>query len=111
MFRKASGQTSTLRKGSRVAVKNGVVVLAVVLSIASFAGMLRLKSDVEQQVSLRSKLVRERSSLKEEKLILLAELAYLAQPDRLQKLAEKQNFVELDMLNLQPMEVSGGLVP
>ena len=84
-------------------VKNGVVLLAVMLSVASFAGMLRLKSDVEQRVDERRKLVRERARLIEEKVILQAELAYLAQPGRLQAFAKKQGYVELDMVNLQTM--------
>lgn len=95
-------------------MKNGVVVLAVVLSVASFAGMLRLKTDVEQRVRERTKLVRERSRLHEEKLILQAELAYLAQPDRLLEFARKRGYVELEMVNLQnmvPRPVVGEGVP
>lgn len=89
-------------------MKNGVVVLAVVLSVASFAGMLRLKTDVEQRVKERTKLVRERSRLHEEKLILQAELAYLAQPERMLEFARKQGYVPLEMVNLQGMEPAPG---
>ncbi|MFZ2587902.1 MAG: hypothetical protein WAZ18_07295 [Alphaproteobacteria bacterium] len=85
-------------------MKNGMVLLAVALSVTSFAGMLRLKTDVEQRVRERSALVKHRADLTEEKLILEAELAFLAQPKRLQAFAEKRGYVELDMVNIQTLQ-------
>ena len=89
-------------------MKNGVLVAAVVLSVASFGGMMRLKSDVETLVVKRLQAVNEQIRLKEDKRVLEAELAYLAQPVVLETFARSRGYVELPMTVLQDMDCLHG---
>lgn len=84
-------------------MKNGVMVAAVVLSVASFAGMLRLKTDVEALVRQRQRLADQRLELKEDRRVLQAELAYLSEPSNLMDFVKKHHYVELDMAALEPL--------
>lgn len=82
-----------------------MAVIGVVVVVASFAGMMRLKTDVEELVRERSQLARERLDLRETKRVLEAEIAYLAAPEILTSFAKKKGYVELEMtalVNLQP---------
>lgn len=85
-----------------------MVILAVVLSIASFAGMLRLKTDVETLAGKRRVLVNERTQLREEKRVLEAELAYLAKPQTLMDFAKKRGYVGVTTLMVEPMQPAEG---
>lgn len=85
-------------------MKNGVVVVAVVMSVASFAGMLRLKTNVEGLVRDRARLAAERLQLREDRRVLQAELAYLTEPSRMLEFARKRGYVELDMTSLERMQ-------
>jgi cell division protein FtsB len=85
-------------------VKNGVAVAGVVLVVASFAGMMRLKTDVEELVRERGQLARERLELRETKRVLEAEIAYLGSPDVLAAFAKTQGYVELEMTALVPLQ-------
>ncbi|MCP5405105.1 MAG: hypothetical protein H6922_02645 [Pseudomonadaceae bacterium] len=89
-------------------MKSTLTVLAVVLSIASFAGMLRLKTDVESLAGKRARLVAEHSRLREEKQVLEAELAHLAQPATLHRFAAKRGYVPLATTMLVPMNPEAG---
>lgn len=93
-------------------MKNGLVLLAVGLSVAAFAGMMRVKTDVQTMDRERLKLVLERAQLRETKRVLEAEWALLASPERLQKLSIGRGYVPgsaMMMERLQPAagEVSG----
>lgn len=85
-------------------MKNGVAVAGVILVVASFAGMMRLKTDVEELVRERGQLARHRLELRETKRVLEAEIAYLGSPDVLAAFAKKQGYVELDMTALVPIQ-------
>lgn len=88
-------------------MKNGLILLAVGLSVAAFAGMMRVKTDVQTMDRERLKLVLQRAELRETKRVLEAEWALLASPDRLQKLAAMRGgYVPGSALALVPMEVS-----
>ena len=78
--------------------------MGVVLVVASFAGMMRLKTDVEELVRERSQLARQRLELRETKRVLEAEIAYLGSPDVLEAFARRHGYVELDMTALVPMQ-------
>lgn len=85
-------------------MKNSLVLLAVVLSVAAFAGMMRIKTDVQTMDRERMKLVRQRAELRETKRVLEAEWALLASPDRLGRLVQGQGYVPasaLDVVSLQ----------
>jgi hypothetical protein len=92
-------------------MKNGVMVAAVVLSVASFAGMLRLKTDVESLVRERQHLADQRLSLRENRRVLQAELAYLSQPSTLMDFVRKHQYVEMDMSNLETLAPMGPAAP
>lgn len=85
-------------------VKNGMAVVGVVLVVASFAGMMRLKTDVEELVRERSQLARQRLELRETKRVLEAEIAYLGSPDVLAAYTKRQGYIELDMTALVPLK-------
>lgn len=87
-------------------MKNGLILLAVGLSVTAFAGMMRVKTDVQTMDRERLKLVMERAELRETKRVLEAEWALLASPDRLQKLAAGKGYVEGSALAIVPMVVS-----
>ncbi len=90
-------------------MKNGVIITsAVLLSIASFGGMMRLKTDVEDLVNHRSTLVNEQISLKEDKRVLEAELAYLSRPQVLDAFMRQRGYVELPMTALQTLLCAPG---
>lgn len=84
-------------------MKNSLVLLAVVLSVAAFAGMMRIKTDVQTMDRERMRLVRERAELRETKRVLEAEWALLASPDRLAKLVNTAKYVPASALDLMPL--------
>lgn len=96
-------------------MKNSLVLLAVVLSVAAFAGMMRIKTDVQTMDRERMKLVLERAQLRETKRVLEAEWALLASPEHLEKLVRGKGYVgasPLDVVTLYvtPTVVSGTAV-
>ncbi len=84
-------------------MKNSLVLLAVVLSVAAFAGMMRIKTDVQTMDRERLRLVRERAELRETKRVLEAEWALLASPDRLAKLVDTRKYVPANATNVVPL--------
>ncbi|RYG59842.1 MAG: hypothetical protein EON60_09160 [Alphaproteobacteria bacterium] len=84
-------------------MKNSLVLLAVVLSVAAFAGMMRIKTDVQTMDRERLRLVRERAELRETKRVLEAEWALLASPDRLAKLMNGKAYVAANSINIVPL--------
>lgn len=84
-------------------MKNGLVVLAVTLSVAAFGGMMRIKTDVQQMVRERQKLANEQLQLRETKRVLEAEYAMLANPARLLELAKRRGFREMTMVQVVPL--------
>jgi hypothetical protein len=84
-------------------MKNSLVLLAVVLSVAAFAGMMRIKTDVQTMDRERLKLVKERAELRETKRVLEAEWALLASPDRLQRLVAGKGYVGASSLDVVPL--------
>ena len=86
-------------------MKNSLVLLAVVLSVAAFAGMMRIKTDVQTMDRERLRLVRERAELRETKRVLEAEWALLASPDRLAKLVDTSKYVPASALDVMPLRV------
>lgn len=87
-------------------MKNGLILLAVGLSVAAFAGMMRVKTDVQTMDRERYKLVLERADLRENKRVLEAEWALLASPERLEKLAAGRGYVPGTALSIVPVAVS-----
>ena len=76
-------------------MKNGLIWLAVVLSVTAFALMLRLKTDVQTLARQRDHLADEQFQMKETKRVLEAEYAHLSNPLRLLKLARSRNYIEM----------------
>lgn len=81
-------------------MKNGLVLLAVTVSLASFVGMMRIKTDVQQLARERQRLASEQLELREAKRVLEAEYAMLANPMRLAELAKSRGFKELTVARL-----------
>lgn len=77
-------------------MKNGLIWLAVVLSVTAFALMLRLKTDVQGLARERDHLADEQFQMKETKRVLEAEYAHLSNPLRLLKLAKSRNYIEMN---------------
>ncbi len=77
-------------------MKNGLILAALVLSLLAFAGMMRVKTDVQTMDRERQRLVRDRAELRETKRVLEAEWALLASPERLQEIADKAGKVYLN---------------
>lgn len=84
-------------------MKNGLILLAVGLSVAAFAGMMRVKTDVQTMDRERLKLVNERAQLRETKRVLEAEWALLASPERLQRLSVGRGYVPGSATAMQRM--------
>lgn len=84
-------------------MKNSLVLLAVVLSVAAFAGMMRIKTDVQTMDRERLRLVNERAQLRETKRVLEAEWALLASPERLEKLVRGKDYVPASALDIVPL--------
>lgn len=74
-------------------MKNTLLLLGLVLTLAAFAGMMRIKTDVQTMDRERLKLVRERAGLRETKRVLEAEWALLASPARLEHLVRQRGYV------------------
>lgn len=92
-------------------MKNSLVLLAVVLSVAAFAGMMRIKTDVQTMDRERMKLVLERAQLRETKRVLEAEWALLASPERLERLVRGKDYIPASALDIIPLvPVSGSVV-
>jgi hypothetical protein len=96
-------------------VKNGFVLLAVAVSLAGFAGMMRIKTDVQTLSRERLRLAKEQMQLRETKRVLEAEWAHLANPLRLQKYAETREYIPLNMADVvvlapkeKPVAATGG---
>ncbi|PZP40203.1 MAG: hypothetical protein DI585_01615 [Pseudomonas fluorescens] len=87
-------------------MRNSLVLLAVVLSVAAFAGMMRVKTDVQTMDRERLRLVRERAELRETKRVLEAEWALLASPERLERLVRGKGYVAANALDVVPFAVS-----
>jgi hypothetical protein len=90
-------------------MKNGLLWLAVVVSVAAFGGMMRLKTDVQTLARERDRLAHDNFGLRETKRVLEAEFADLSNPVRLLKLARSRGYVELTPQMLLP--VSGTVSP
>ncbi len=91
-------------------MKNSLVLLAVVLSVAAFAGMMRIKTDVQTMDRERLRLVNERAQLRETKRVLEAEWALLASPERLEKLVRGKDYVPASALDIVPLIPPAGSV-
>lgn len=92
-------------------MKNGLVLLAVGLSVAAFAGMMRVKTDVQTMDRERLKLVNERAQLRETKRVLEAEWALLASPERLQRLSIGRGYVPGSAMAMERLKPAAGEVP
>ena len=68
-------------------MKNGIILVALIFGLLAFAGMMRIKTEVQTMDRERLKLVNERAVLRETKRVLEAEWALLASPERLQAIA------------------------
>src|SRR5262245_25447104 len=94
-------------------MKNGLILLAVGLSVTAFAGMMRVKTDVQTMDRERLRLVNERADLRETKRVLEAEWALLASPERLEKLVAGKGYIPgsaLRVISLVPREGEPGFV-
>src|ERR1700743_1099881 len=90
-------------------MKNGLIWLAVVLSVTAFALMLRLKPDVQTLAKQRDHLADEQFEMKETKRVMEAEYAHLSNPLRLLKLARTRNYVEMTpMMLIDPLALVSG---
>jgi hypothetical protein len=92
-------------------MKNGLILTALMLSLLAFAGMMRIKTDVQTMDRERLRLVNERAELRETKRVLEAEWALLASPERLQQIADKAGKVyfngsALSQISFAPPAVS-----
>jgi hypothetical protein len=85
-------------------VKNSLILLAVALTLAAFAGMMRVKTDVQTMDRERLKLVAQRAELKETKRVLEAEWALLASPERLARLVRERGYEKAAPTNIIPLE-------
>lgn len=84
-------------------MKNGLILLAIILSVALFGGMMRIKTDVQTMTRERARLANEKIELRETKRVLEAELAHMASPLRLQELAKQRNYIALTVDKVEPM--------
>ena len=82
-------------------MKNTILTLGVMLTLAAFAGMMRVKTDVQTMDTERRKLVFERAKLRETKRVYEAEWALLVSPERLQKMVAGLDYVPGSSLNMQ----------
>ncbi len=93
-------------------MRNSLVLLAVLLSVAAFAGMMRIKTDVQTMDRKRLQLVRERADLRETKRVLEAEWALLASPSRMERVVQTMGYVPATALDvIAPMEVVSATAP
>lgn len=81
-------------------MRNSLVLLAVLLSVAAFAGMMRIKTDVQTMDRKRLQLVRERAELRETKRVLEAEWALLASPSRMERVVAGMGYVPATALDV-----------
>lgn len=68
-------------------MKNGFFAVTIVILLIAFAGMMRVKTDVQTMDAERKHLVELRAELRETKRVQEAEWALMASPDRLQTIA------------------------
>lgn len=92
-------------------MRNSLVLLAIVLSVAAFAGMMRIKTDVQTMDRARMKLVTDRAQLHETKRVLEAEWALLASPRRLRNLVDGMGYVPASALDVVPLVPEGTVTP
>jgi hypothetical protein len=87
-------------------MKTGIILVALILALLAFAGMMRIKTDVQTMDRERQRLVNERGELRETKRVLEAEWALLASPERLQLIADKagKTYVNGSALAQIPLE-------
>lgn len=90
-------------------MKNGLIVLAVGVSFAGFAGMMRVKTDVQQLARQRQALAEQQLGLREQKRVLEAEYALLASPMRLEALARQRGFVDMGILQMVAMQTDASV--
>ena len=88
-------------------MKNGFVLLGMAVGLAAFAGMMRIKTDVQTLTRERANLASEQMRLREAKRVLEAEFAHVANPLRLQQMAEARGYVPLTMLDVIPFSLDG----
>jgi hypothetical protein len=84
-------------------MKNSIILLTVLLALLGFAGMMRVKTDVQTLTRVRQQLADQRLELKEHKRVLEAEYALLASPGRLKALALRDGYIPADPLLVEPM--------
>jgi hypothetical protein len=84
-------------------MRQSLLLLGVVLVVAAFVGMMRIKTDVQTLDTQREKLVLERAKLRETKRVLEAEWALLASPERLRKMASGLGYVPGSALDVVPL--------
>ncbi len=84
-------------------MKNSLILLAVVLTVAAFAGMMRIKTDVQTMDRQRLQLVRERAELRETKRVLEAEWALLASPNRMERVVKGEPYRTATALDVIPL--------
>ena len=84
-------------------MKNSLILLAVVLTVAAFAGMMRIKTDVQTMDRQRLQLVRERAELRETKRVLEAEWALLASPNRMERVVREKGYRTATALDVIPL--------
>lgn len=85
-------------------MKNWLILLAVVVVVAAFGAMMRVKTDVQTLSRERTRLANEQIRLKETKRVLEAEYAHLANPIRLQKLATGGQYLEMEPTMVEPLK-------
>jgi hypothetical protein len=93
-------------------LRNAITTAALIVAMLGFAGMMRIKTDVQTMDTERRKLVNERAELRETKRVLEAEWALLASPERLQVLADKagKTYVNGSALSYIPFRPADGAV-
>lgn len=74
----------------------------------AFVGLMSIKGDVQGMTRDRERLIDEQLALKEERRVLLVEYAHLTSPERLKKIAARNGYVPIDMLDYYPMAPLGG---
>lgn len=97
-------------RNCRLLMKNTLLLLAIALTMAAFAGMMSVKTDVQTMDRERTKLVNERAELRETKRVLEAEWALLASPGRLARLVRDRGYVAAAPTTIIPLSPTVAVV-